>query len=274
MDTNVNYALVGAFVIVLLTALVLIIIWLSSGLSLESYTIYKVNMEESVSGLNVDAAVEFNGVNVGSVKSVSLGRKDPNIVKILLSIKSRTPVTEGTVATLSTRGLTGITYVALKDTGTNLTPLRAKPGKTYPVIKTAPSFFLQLDTVLNKMTTSFSDLSNSIQTLLNKENQQSVRAILFNLRKATAALANESEKFSAIVENTSKASLQFTPMIHAGKNAMQMFENQTLPYANRVLNNLDAVSHNLLDISTELKRNPSVLVRGVAPQNLGPGEGK
>ena len=40
METNVNYTLVGAFVIALVTATVLAIIWLSSGFSIKENDIY------------------------------------------------------------------------------------------------------------------------------------------------------------------------------------------------------------------------------------------
>ena len=45
METNVNYSIVGAFVIVLTAAIVVAIIWLSAGLSFEGYTTYKIYME-------------------------------------------------------------------------------------------------------------------------------------------------------------------------------------------------------------------------------------
>src|SRR3990167_1857409 len=113
METNVSYTIVGAFVITLLTAMVLAIIWLSSGFSFDQYTTYLVYMQESVSGVSVDSQVEFNGVNVGTVKSISLNHKNPQLVELLLNIKKDTPVTRGTVATLNSRGFTGIAYLAL-----------------------------------------------------------------------------------------------------------------------------------------------------------------
>ena len=183
MDTKVNYALVGAFVIILLSAIVLSIIWLSSGFSFDKYATYEVFMQEAVTGLSVDAVVEYNGVNVGSVKSISLSQTNPHLVGLLLKIKANTPITEGTAASLNTRGLTGITYIALKDKGTNIRPLKAKAGQRYPVIKTAPSLFLQLDTALSKLNDNVQQVSESLQSLLDKDNLRSVKQILQNLCK-------------------------------------------------------------------------------------------
>src|ERR1700728_394360 len=120
METNVSYTVVGAFVITLLTATILAIIWLSSGFSFDQYSTFMVYMQESVTGLSIDSPVELNGVNVGTVSSITLNRKNPQLVELLLSIRNDTPLTKGTVATLNTRGFTGIAYLALKDKSTNL----------------------------------------------------------------------------------------------------------------------------------------------------------
>ena len=101
METKVNYALVGTFVICLVAAIVLTVIWLSAGFSAQDNAIYKVYMTESVSGLNIDSPVEFNGVGVGSVERMEISADNPNLVILLLKVKSNTPVTEGTTATLN-----------------------------------------------------------------------------------------------------------------------------------------------------------------------------
>jgi phospholipid/cholesterol/gamma-HCH transport system substrate-binding protein len=58
METNVNYTIVGVFVISLMAVTIFTIIWLSSGFSSNVTKMYKVYMTESVSGLNIDSPVE------------------------------------------------------------------------------------------------------------------------------------------------------------------------------------------------------------------------
>src|SRR3990167_263035 len=99
MEANVNYTVVGLFVIILTAAFVFGIIWLSSGAYWEKeYQTYQVFMQESVSGLNIDSPVEYNGVNVGTVSYISIDQKNPKLVQVLLSIKQGTPITLGTRA--------------------------------------------------------------------------------------------------------------------------------------------------------------------------------
>lgn len=274
METNVNYTIVGIFVISLIAAIVMSVIWLSSGFKYESYTDYLLFMQESVSGLTQDSPVEYNGVAVGQVKGIKLDSKNPKLVKVLIEINSTTPITQGTIATLNTRGITGITFIALKDAGTNNTLLTPAPGRKYAVIKTGPSFFVRFDTALKEFSENFRKVSKSLQALLDKDNQRSIKQVLANLDKLTGTLANNSDQLNAILVNTSKASLQLAPLIQSSSSTLRILEYQTLPATYRVLTNLDNTTRTLAEFSMELKQNPSMLIRGVARPTLGPGEGK
>lgn len=251
METNINYTVVGAFVIALVAVIVLSIIWLSAGLSVDQFTPYEVFMKESVSGLAVDAAVEFNGVNVGSVKSIEISQHDPKVVVLLLKVKNNTPVTQGTRATLNMKGLTGIAYLALIDKGADTRPLIALEGQEYPVINTAPSLLLRFDTALSKLNDSLHQVSVSIQSLLDQQNLQSIKKILVNMQTTTQLMPQ---------------------LMQESRSAMQSITTQTIPAANQAMTDLSIITQNLVGVSNEIKRNPAVLIRGVQPNPLGPGE--
>ncbi len=272
METNVNYTIVGAFVIVLMTAIVLAIIWLSSGFSVKQTNMYVVYMKESVSGLSIDSPVEFNGVTVGSVKKIKINRDNPRIVTLLLNVKSDTPVTEGTRAMLSTRGATGMTYIALKDQGQNPKRLKLLPGKRYPIIETMPSYFMQLDTVLTQVTKSVREMSQTMRELLNKDNLLAIKGTLANLQNFTHMLSTNVKEFDTLLKNTAKASQQFAPFMQRSVSAISALETQTVPAANVSMQNLSVITNNLAEASATIKQNPSVLIRGKTQGPLGPGE--
>lgn len=272
METNINYTVVGVFVITLIGAMILAIVWLSSGFSLAQYRTYELRMTESVSGLSIDSPVEYNGVNVGAVSKISLEPHNPRVVDVLLSINTTTPITYGTVATLNTRGLTGIAIVALKDKSLDLRPLVKENGQDYPIIQTAPSFFVRLDLALTELSTNLKNVTKSINSLLSPENQQSITSMLKNLNYITDNLAGNTEKLDQIIVNTASASKQFPPLLQSTLNAMRMFESQTMPATYRLMNNLDNMTRNMTEISAEIKQNPSILVRGRVPAPMGPGE--
>lgn len=251
METNVNYTIVGIFVIALLSAMILSIIWLSSGFSFEHYSTYQINMNESVSGLNIDSPVEFNGVSVGSVSNIDLNHDNPRIVVLLLDIKHGTPITNSTVATLKTRGITGINYVALSDDDSDSTPLLVQPGQKYPIIPTIPSLLFRLDAAFSSMSENFQKITKAVDSLLDEENQHEIKELLVNLKRA---------------------STEFSPLLKSTTTTMKTLESQTLPRTYEMMNNLDQLSRNLNEISEQIKQNPSILIRGVAKPALGPGE--
>lgn len=251
METNVRYTIAGLFVLVLFAVLTLGIIWLSAGFSAETYKVYKVYMKESVSGLAVDGAVEFNGVNVGTVKSIKISQSDPELVVLLLRIRSTTPISEGTTATMNLRGLTGVTFIALRDKAEDRRPLKVLPGEDYPVIKTGTSLLTRLDVALTQINKSFHDVSVSIQKVLSEENVRSVRLILNNLQSVT-------EKLNPLLENSS--------------DTLNSLKRETIPSANQAIGTLNTIMDNLSAISLEMKQNPAILIRGTTPLPLGPGE--
>ncbi len=239
METNVNYTVVGIFVIGLLACIIFAIIWLSAGLfSTESYKIYEINMKESVSGLSVDAPVEYNGVNVGTVSSVQISPAHHSEVQLLIRIKSNTPITEGTRAKLNVRALTGIAFIAMEDKGLDKRPLLRKGKERYPVIETTPSLLLRLDTAVTQLNDSFHQLTTSIHSLLDAQNLKLIKE-----------------------------------MLQSSQHIAQLLEVQTIPVMNQAAIDFSNVMRNLSELSLEIKQNPSILVRGNAPnQALGPGE--
>jgi phospholipid/cholesterol/gamma-HCH transport system substrate-binding protein len=272
MDTNVNYTIVGAFVISLIAAIVIAIIWLSSGLSLKSNSTYLIYSQESVSGLSMDAPVEFNGVHVGSVEDIELNPHNPQLVKVVLSISSSTPITRGTVATLTSRGVTGVAFISLKDSGEDPRPLVAQPGQYYPVIPTAPSIFMRLDTALTKLSKNFDIIADSFHSLLDKDNLNSIKDILNHMNRVSGTLADNTKKINMILVNTSRASLQLTPLLEYSAASMKTLSAETLPVTYRLLSNLNEMTRSLNEVTQQLKQNPSVFIRGAAPAPLGPGE--
>lgn len=272
VETNTHYTIVGAFVIILVSAFTMGVIWLSSGFSIQQDVTYILYMKDSVTGLSIDSAVELNGVKVGNVKQIELNHRNPQVVEVLLDIDKNAPITRGTVATLNTRGITGIGYVALKDRSTDRRPIPILKGQKYPIIKSAPSLLTRLDTTLSKIAKNFGEVSTSLQELLNKENQKSIHEALYNIKLITANLAENNARLNTILINTSKASQQFMPFVQASTNTMRIIESQTLPLTYRVLSNLNAMTQTIAELSMELKRNPSMIIRGVDHSSTGPGE--
>ncbi|MBP8120458.1 MAG: MCE family protein, partial [Burkholderiales bacterium] len=96
-----NYAVVGAFVLALGAVLVAGILWIASGGAFQKkYDHYLAIMEESVSGLNLNAPVKYNGVEVGKVRSIALDPVKPQNVRLVFAIERGSPIKQNTLAVL------------------------------------------------------------------------------------------------------------------------------------------------------------------------------
>src|SRR5579871_2511402 len=114
METKFSYATVGLFVLVLSAALIAAVLWIASGsLFKKKVDLYLAFEDESVAGLNLNAPVKYNGVDVGSVREIQLDHNNPQRVRLLFALAHDTPVKADTEAVLKTQGLTGIAYVEL-----------------------------------------------------------------------------------------------------------------------------------------------------------------
>lgn len=295
IDTNTQAKF--AFAAFLLIALVAAVFWYL--VSVGNYQIYQIATEESVSGLIVDAPVEFHGVDVGKVKSVKL--LNPHTVRILLSIDKTAPITSASVATITSRGLasrgfTGYVYIAIEDAGMSSGPLARRPGEAYPTIPTAPSKSMTLDTTLNQATANVQALTDLLQSTLDKKTVVALKQSAESLQQVTKVLAANSKRMNTIVANTESASRRLAPLLDSSHDSVTTLQTQILPQARSVLDSshdtvralqtqilpeahkaltdLDDLSGSTTAVTNRINRNPSILIRGTVPPAPGPGERK
>ncbi|MDH6153712.1 MULTISPECIES: MlaD family protein [Paraburkholderia] len=245
--------------------------------SASQYATYQIDTEESVSGLIADAPVEFHGVDVGKVKSIRL--VNPHSVDIVLTIAKTAPVTSASVATitsrgLATRGFTGYVYISIEDVGNDFRPLSPRPGEPYPIIPTAPSKAVTLDTTINQVNENVRVITELLESILDKTTVASLKQSVDSLQKVTTVLAENTGKLNAIVANTERASHRFEPLLESSHDTVTALQTQILPEAHKALSNLDNLSRSVADVAARIDRDPSIVIRGTAPPAPGPGERK
>lgn len=309
MEAKVNFAIVGGFVVVLGAALIAGVLWLSSGISYrKAFDYYLIYMDESVSGLSVDAPVRYRGVQVGSVRRIALAPGNVEQVQLLVAIERGTPVKQDTVAVLRTQGLTGIAHVELTG-GSQAAPRLevARPGEEYPVIRADPSLLVRLDAAVTALLTNLNRSSESVNALLDEDNRKALRALLVNLNTLSGTLAARSAAIDSGLANASKAmenaarvtaelprlmerirksadafdlmagegaraGAAATSAIEGARAEARQFSGETLPEVREVLAELRALSTSLRRVSEEIERDPSLLIRGRPAPKPGPGE--
>lgn len=308
METKVNYALVGAFVLVLGAALIAGALWLASGGTLQKkYDPYLAVMDESVAGLNLNAPVKYNGVDVGKVRDIRLDSVNPERVRLMLAVERGTPVREDTIAVLKTQGLTGIAYVELSGGARDSPPLIATAGKEYPEIRTKASLSARLENILTSVLAKLDSTSNNINAILSDENQTAFKSALADIAAVAHTLAARKDTINAGItsaartfENTSRVTAQAGPVLdRIGRSAdaiekmgnevsltstsagkvvdsagadIARFTAEALPELERLLGELSTLTNSLRRLSEQTERDPRGFLFGRTPVPAGPGE--
>lgn len=298
--------------LVLAAALIAAALWLASGGALQS----KVNryvsvMDESVSGLNLNAPVKFSGVEVGQVEAIRLDPNNPTRVELQFAIKRGTPIKTDTLAVLRTQGLTGIAYVELSGGSPDAALLPTSGDEPYPVIRSKPSLAARLENVLTTALAKLDRTTGNIDAMLSEENRAAVTSALTDIATVARTLAERKDAIdktlasaSRTFENGERAAAQLAtrvgPMLdkisrsadavekmgndtslaarQAGDTVnrvggdLQRFTTDTLPELERLLGELNMLSGSLRRFADQTERNPSSLVFGRGAAPLGPGE--
>ena len=303
-----NYSIVGAFVLVLGAVLIAGVLWLASGGAFkQAYDLYLAIEDESVAGLNLNAPVKYNGVDVGKVRAIQLDPLNPQRVNLLFAIERGTPIKEDTIAVLKTQGLTGIAYVELSGGAIDSPPLLAAAGSNYPVIRTKPSLSARLENVLTNVLAKLDSTSNNLNSILSDENQAAFKSALSDIAILARTIAARKDTIDAgithagrTLENTSKATAQMEAVldrigrsadavekmgnevsktsISTGKTVdavgvdIKRFSTETLPELERLLGELSTLTPSLRRLSEQTTRDPRGLLFGRKPVPEGPGE--
>jgi phospholipid/cholesterol/gamma-HCH transport system substrate-binding protein len=304
----VNYALVGVFVLVLGAGLMGVVLWLASGGALQKkYVSYQAIETEPVAGLNVNAPVKYNGVDVGKVRAIELDPANPQHVRLVLAIERGSPINQDTLAVLKTQGLTGIAYVELEGGGRSSPPLRAAAPGQFPEIRTKPSLSARLENVLTSVLAKLDQTSSNLNAVLSDENRAAFTQALADIAAVSHTLAARRTTLDAGIANAARTfdngarlTAQLGPVIaqiarsasavermgnetasastRAGKTVdavgadVKHLTQEMLPELQRLLGELGALSTSLRRLSDQTERDPGGLLFGRSPQPLGPGE--
>ena len=303
-----NYAVVGAFVLALGAALVAGALWLTSGGSFRTkYDFYLAIEDESVAGLNVNAPVKYNGVDVGKVQGIKLDPVNPERVQLTFAIVRGTPIKVDTVAVLKTQGLTGIAYVELSGGARDAALLTASTVGEYPVIRTKPSLSARLENVLTTVLEKLDKTSRNIDALLSDENRDAFKSALADIAIVARTLAAKKNTIDAGInsaartfDNSARVTAQLGPVVERigrGADAVEKLGNDaaaastnasnavsavgadvqklsatTLTEVQRVLAEISVLATSLRRLSEQTQRDPGSLLRGRSPVLEGPGE--
>lgn len=113
METKANYAIVGFFTLVVIAAAFGFVYWMAEFGRGGPVAQLAIRIPGSANGLSIGSPVRFNGIAVGTVRSLFIDRDDPKFSVAFTEVRADAPITASTKAALEIQGLTGAAYIEL-----------------------------------------------------------------------------------------------------------------------------------------------------------------
>jgi phospholipid/cholesterol/gamma-HCH transport system substrate-binding protein len=199
METRANYLITGIFVLGLIGLLLGFIYWINNGSSGPSGKSYYVLFDGSIQGLTESSPVLFNGIRFGAVRAIALVPEDTRKVRLLITVRSDTPVRINSHARVAQQGLAGSVAMEITPGTPDAAMLQAKQGETYPVIFADPgggSLMAGVSDAANQASALGVRLNNLIAN-----NEDALRHTIANLESFTTMMAERKDDVAGILQN-------------------------------------------------------------------------
>jgi phospholipid/cholesterol/gamma-HCH transport system substrate-binding protein len=205
METKANYVAVGAFVLACVIGLVVTILWLAGVQYSQEYAYYQAHFKGPVTGLGKGTLTRYNGIEVGRITNLEFDPSDPQSVIVTMQVQPNLNIRNDSVASIESQGLTGGTYVEISGGTTNAPLLVTQDDQQYPVIRTKPSTFAQLEQSAPEVVAKLNIAASRLNDLLNDDNRRAIAHVLANLDETTQVIARRSADIDATIVNANKA---------------------------------------------------------------------
>ena len=306
---NKSHALAAGLFVVLLTAMVIgLSLWM--GRDNTNYQRFELATKDSVSGLQLQAAVRYKGVPVGRVTSIEFDPAEDGKVLIIIAVNAEAPITATTYAMLGFQGVTGLAHIQLDDDNTPVDPLPAGEDGI-PRLPLRPSPFGQIAEQGPVIMQQVEDATKRVNELLSVENQKTLVTTMQNIGQAAQSLDALSKRlqttvdtkldpalasFPAVAQDVRKTLVgiqstskdvskavgtlsakggvvdQMGTAVERVSDAAENFSRGTLPNVNRTMADVGSAARRMGGAADAIKNNPQSLIFGASNALPGPGE--
>ena len=244
METRANHVLIGLFTIIVAILAVLFALWAANWTSNRNWDNYDIIFTEAVTGLSTGGIVQYNGINVGEVRRLSLDPKDPRKVIARIRLAADTPVKVDTKAKLAFVGLTGVAQIQLTGGLPESPLLEGTPERPVPVILTEPS-------ALQNIALAAGDIAERVRLILSDENVERITGVLEDVKQLTGTLASEKQEIAALIANLRQASGEINTTMKQVQGSLTTVDREVIDKMpelvaklDRTLSNLDKATNN------------------------------
>src|SRR5690606_36663530 len=219
METKANYVLIGAFTLAVAVAMLLFGLWTAKYSSDRNWQAYHVVFDEPVTGLTEGGTVQYNGIAVGTVDSLSLAPQDPRRVVARIRVNAEAPVKVDTRAQMSIAGLTVAPFIQLTGCSPVAPRLLPQDKDDVPVILTEASALQNIADTANRLVAR-------LDQVLSEENVERIANTLEHIEGMTGAVAGQREDLAALITNTRVASEKLVEAVETSNRTMNGIDRE------------------------------------------------
>jgi phospholipid/cholesterol/gamma-HCH transport system substrate-binding protein len=207
METKANYAIVGFFTVAVIAAAFLFVFWMSEYGRAGPVSDLVVRIPGSANGLSVGSPVRFNGIQIGSVKALTIDATDPKYSVAFTQVRSDSPIYESTKAILEIQGLTGSAYIELsggKAGGVNILRRGEQTGRPATILadqSSVTNLLATADKILQRADSAIGDIQK-----FTSEAQGPLTKTVQNAQAFTQALADNADGIDTFLKSVSALS--------------------------------------------------------------------
>lgn len=298
METKANYAIVGFFTLLVIAAAFGFVYWMAQSGRGGTMAELAIRIPGSANGLSVGSPVRFNGIPVGSVRSLSIDPDDPQYSIAFTEVRADAPVYPSTRAVLEVQGLTGAAYIELSGGNKGEENILQKALETErPAVLIADqssvtNLLATADKILERANQAIGDLQGFVADARGPLTQT-----IRNAETFTGALASNSgaideflESMSTLAVNFNGVSQRLDSTLAAADQLVRAVDpgkiNAVVSNAERVSRNVANASENLDEIARSITeaasgfqqvttdaqsvvRRADTLMAAISPQNVG-----
>lgn len=273
METKANYAIVGFFTVMVIFAAFGFVYWMSqygrSGQMVELV----ISIPGSANGLSVGSPVRFNGIPVGSVRSLAINANDPRYSVAVTEVSADAPVLKSTTATLEIQGLTGAAYIELSGGNKgeeNILTKALEEGKSAQMQadqSSVTSLLATADKIMDRANDAIGDIQGFV-----KDVRAPLTSTISNADRFTRALADNSEGIDEFLKSVSALSASITAAsgkldatLTAAEALVKSVDTKKIDHivsnVEKMSNELSAASGNVADTIASFKKTAEIYQR-------------
>ncbi|WP_050526375.1 MlaD family protein [Pseudorhodobacter aquimaris] len=209
METRANYVLIGLFTILGFLGMLAFALWFARVEIDRQFAYYDVKFT-SVSGLARASDVRFAGLPVGQVVDVKLSPDNDGTIVARLEVAQNTPVRTGSVATIESQGVTGVSYVGISAGDPAERLLRDVSEMEVPQIEAGRALLQSLSEDAPALLSEVLGVARDIRGLFTEENVGRIDNILANLELASDEFAQSLDDFSVVASSVSGFAIEIS----------------------------------------------------------------